>query len=122
IIEATSEENRAERARANEAANVKFDAIRSSLTQLLQDRSWSLSLSMEHTHGSNSGFEFQPRFGLNRRVNFDLLKFMAQMLWGGFSLLISTLNFSESLMMSKSELQQFIWLGQLSHDSKCRNA
>ncbi|MED6176080.1 hypothetical protein PIB30_084439 [Stylosanthes scabra] len=75
MLEAASEENRAERARDSEATSIKFDAIQSSLTQLLQECSMLRSPAHTLTHGSNLGGDFQPRCGLTRRVNFDLPKF-----------------------------------------------
>ncbi|MED6191746.1 hypothetical protein PIB30_003549 [Stylosanthes scabra] len=54
-IEEVSDESRDECARAIEAMNVKFDAIQSSLTQLIQEQSRSRSPSHGFSHGSNSG-------------------------------------------------------------------
>ncbi|MED6156164.1 hypothetical protein PIB30_012181 [Stylosanthes scabra] len=75
MLEAASEENKVERARNSEATSIKFNAIQSSLNQLLQERSILRSPTHTLTHGSNSGGDFQPRCGLTRRVNFDLAKF-----------------------------------------------
>ncbi|XP_057746886.1 uncharacterized protein LOC130966135 [Arachis stenosperma] len=76
MIETVAEENRAERTRAQEATNLKFETIQSSLTQLLSDRSRQHSISHESPLGSNSGVDNYSRpWSQPRRVSFDLPKF-----------------------------------------------
>ncbi|XP_016182574.1 uncharacterized protein LOC107624629 [Arachis ipaensis] len=76
MIETVSEENRTERARASEAADLKLNAIQSSLAQLLNERPHDRSPSGDSRHGSNSGYDPFTRNGPHlRRVNFDLPKF-----------------------------------------------
>ncbi|XP_072086978.1 uncharacterized protein [Arachis hypogaea] len=76
MIETAAEENRAERARASEAMNLKFDALQSSITQLLHTPRRSNSPSRELSHGASLIGNQPFRAGLQlRRVNFDLPKF-----------------------------------------------
>ncbi|MED6114092.1 hypothetical protein PIB30_076986, partial [Stylosanthes scabra] len=76
-IEEVSDETRAERARATEVVSLKFDAIQSSLTQIIQEQTRSCSPSSGLSHGSNSNthMDNMNRLAQHGRVKFDLPKF-----------------------------------------------
>ncbi|XP_015953413.1 uncharacterized protein LOC107477848 [Arachis duranensis] len=76
MIEAATEEGRAKRARATEAADLKLEAIQSSLTQLLSDPTRGHSIVCDSPKGSYSGVDHHQRhLQPYRRVSFDLPKF-----------------------------------------------
>ncbi|QHO48109.1 uncharacterized protein DS421_1g02800 [Arachis hypogaea] len=76
MLKSIMEEHRTECAKASKATSLKFDAIQTSIAQLLHDQHRSRSPSREQFHGSNSRSNPPLRMGLQpRRVTFNLPKF-----------------------------------------------